>query len=392
MTIYFLNKDPLPDATMISEDTDISFDVTSTIPLNKSSLKIYVDGSMIFNGSVFLESFVTSELTDVNVGGNDGYNIILHNGVKYDNFVDVSIEVEDMSSNSNSTVWSFLIDEEINTLYFSDGYGAKKINVSNLVGESQFVVKTFLSTDTIVNIPHNSISSMYGNKLEDGYFYLAMSYDDFVYPDGYGIVVAKNEYVLDTYSDGYACFKGQITDDGKLYLINKDKNRIEVYYGLSEFFGVVRAPDFIYSSTSTPAIMAGEILSLHVVSGVSTKYYGGTRLYVGTENGLNRIECYDKKNPDGTPFGTDHLGISYSYTISSGSGTYKSIGGTIPRVTSISSDEENNVFMVVTQDVLGDGGVTQISLSTNRKIVFMNYAGGFVPSNTIRDIWGKGGS
>jgi hypothetical protein len=48
--------------------------------------------------------------------------------------------------------------------------------------------------------------------------------------------------------------------------------------------------------------------------------------------------------------------------------------------------------MVVTQDGLGDGGVTQISLSTNRKIVFMNYAGGFVPSNIIRDIWGKGGS
>ena len=38
MPIYFLNKNPLPDATMVLENTDISFDVTSTNPLNKSSL------------------------------------------------------------------------------------------------------------------------------------------------------------------------------------------------------------------------------------------------------------------------------------------------------------------------------------------------------------------
>lgn len=383
MSIYFLNKNPLPDATLVLENTDISFDVTSTIPLNKSSLKVYIDGVMAYNGSVFLSTFTSSTITDIS----DGYNVILRNNVKYDNFVDVSVEVEDMSLNSSSTAWTFLIDEEINTLYFSDGYGVKKINLSGLVGESQFVVKPFLSTDTIPSIPYNSVDSMSGNQLEDGYFYLAMSYENFSWPDGYGVVVAKNEYILDTYSDGYACLKGQITDDGKLYIINKDLNRLEVYYGLAERFGVLRSPDFIYSSTSTPSIMDGEILSLHIVSGVSTKYVGGTRLYVGTENGMNRIECYDKKNPDGTPFGNDSLGISYSYSIVGGSGTYKSIGGTIPRVTSISSDEEHNIFLVVTQDGLGNGGVTQISLSTNLKIVFMNYESGFVPSNMIRDIW-----
>lgn len=395
MTIYFLNQSPFSNETGVLEDTSISFDVTSTIPLVQSSLKVRIDGVLAYNGSSFLYPFNLSgsAISDINIDGYDGYNVTIYNVSDYDNFVDVQVEVQDTSLNDGYDFWSFLVEDEINTLYFCDGYGVKKANVRDLVGESQSIVRTFLSTSSIPSIPHNSVASLHGNQLDDGYFYLAMSYNNFNTPDGYGVYVVRNEVDLDFYSDGYACYKGQITDDGKLYLINKDENQIEVYYGLAELFsGAARPPDFIYSSTSTPAIMAGEILTLHVVSGVSTRYSGGTRLYVGTENGLNRIECYDRKNIDGTPYGSDNLGISYSYSLASGSGTYKSIGGTISRVTSISSDEDNNIFMAVTQDGAGNGGVTQISLLTNRKVVFMTYEMGALPSNEIRDIFGIGGN
>jgi len=395
MTIYFLNEDPASGETGVLEDVTISFDVTSTVPLSQSSLKVYIDGEVAYNGSVFIPPFNAygSALTDVNIGGNDGYHLVIDSYNLYDNFVDVSVEVDDVAALHNATFWSFLIGTIINTVYFSDGYGAKKINIRDFVGESQEVVRTILSTSSIPSIPYDTISSMHGNRLDDDNFYLAMSYDAFNTPDGYGVYVAQNELILDMYSDGYSCYKAQITDDGIMYLINKDTNSIEVYYRLYQLFGgSPRPPDYIYNSTSTPAIMAGEILTLHVVSGVSTRYLGGTRLYVGTENGLTRIECYDRQNPDGSRFGSDNLGVAYNYTISSGSGTYKTIGGTIPRVTSVSSDERNNIFMTVTQDGAGNGGVTQISLLTGRKIVYMTHESGALPSNDIRDIFGIGGN
>lgn len=389
-TVYLSNITPAPESIGVLEDTLISFDITCDFPIIQNQIRVYIDGDLAYNGSTFVSPFNISgsAITNTSTGGRDGYNLVIKNSNTYDNFVNVSLFAPS-EEESIDTSWAFLIDTEINTVYFCDGYGAKKIDVRDLVGESQEKVRTFLSTTSVPSIPHNSIASMHGNRLDDGYFYLALSYNNFTSPDGYGVYVVKNELTLDFYSDGYSCYKAQITDDGIMYLINKDLNRIEVYYSLYQLYGgAPRAPDFIYSSASTPSIMAGEILTLHVVSGASTKYVGGTRLYIGTENGMNRIECYDKQNPDGTPFGTDSSGVSYTYTISSGSGTYKTIGGTIPKVTSISSDEVNNIFMVVTQDGAGNGGVTQISLTNGRKIVYMTHESGSLPSNDIRDIFG----
>jgi hypothetical protein len=390
--INFLNKVPLAYSEDIEEDAPISFDVVSDDPLDQTTIRVYIDGDLVYNGYYFLPPFNDSTIAAVTVGADDGYHVDLINTQLFDNFVNVCASAETVGGGDyDIESWSFLVGDQVNTLYFNDVGGLKKINLRDLVGESQSRVRAFLTEDTAPSIPYNLIASIGGNRLEDGYSYLALSYNAFSTPDGYGVLIVRNEQDIDIYADGYSCYKGQITDDGKLYLINKDMNQIEVYYGLSELFlGAPREPDYIYSSTSTPALMSGEILTLHIVSGVSTKYAGGTRLYVGTENGMNRVECYDRANEDGTPFGADNLGISYSYSISSGSGTYKVIGGTVPKVTSISSDERNNIFMVVTQDGAGNGGVTQISLTTSKRIIYMDHDEGTLPSNTIRDIFGSG--
>jgi hypothetical protein len=281
-------------------------------------------------------------------------------------------------------VWSFLVGTDVNTLYFSDGYGVKKINTRELVGESQEAIGVILDKDTIPSI-YNDVSSIYGNMI-DSTFCLALSYDH----DGYGTFVIKNEVEKEVYSTGYNTFKAQVTDDGKMYLMNKDQNTIEVYYGVYNRKGL-RAPDFIYSSTSTPAILTGDILTLHVVSGVSTKYSGGTRLYIGTTTGVTRIETYDRESTDGYCAGYDSFGVSITYSISSGIGMHKSIGGSIPDVTSVSSDDERGIFLVATQDGLGNGGLTQISLSTNKKKIYMTKESNDLPFNKINDILGKNG-
>jgi hypothetical protein len=388
MSIFLLNKSPVPDSRGNAETTAISVDVVGST-IFQNTILAYVDGVQAYNGSNFIYPFNASgsSITTTIAGGYDGYHLNIESLFSYDNFVSVRVHADNALSEHIYEAWSFLIDTKINTVYFSDGYGAKKINMKDLVGECQSKVRTFLSTTSTPSIPSNRISSMHGNLI-DGYFCLAMSFDDVVYPEGYGVIVARNETNLNTFADGYSTYKGQITDDGKLYLINKDTNSIEVYYGVY-FRSGLRSPDFIYNQYSTPAIMAGDILTLHIVSNVSTRYRYGTRLYVGTSNGVTRIEAYDKDS-DGYCAGYDAYGVAITYSIPGGIGTHKVIGGTIPRVTSISSDEDKKLFMAVTQDGSGNGGVSQISLTTHKKVIYMTHEGGFLPSNDIRDIFGKG--
>jgi hypothetical protein len=368
-----LNKFPLADARGVGENIMIRFDVADALNLN--SINVFIDGSIIFDGTSFISPFNgPSSLVSTIV---DGYSFVIDKTSSYDNFVSIRVKY-----NLLDFVWSFLIGDSVNTLYFSDGYGAKKIDISELVGESQSAVKTFLDEDSIPSV-HNKISSIYGNMIDD-VFCLSMAYDH----DAYGVFVIKNEVEKEIYSDGYDTFKAQITDDGKMYLINKDKNTIEVYYGVHNRSGM-RDPDFIYSNTSIPAIMPGEILTLHVVSGASTKYSGGTRLYVGTENGVTRIEAYDRQSSDGYSAGYDGNGISITYGLPGSGYRYEVLGGTIPRITSISSNEEKKVFFAVSQDGAGNGGITQVSLNSHRKIIYMTQAEGFLPSSDIRDIFGK---
>ena len=373
-----LNKSPAPHSIGNLENTLISVDITGT-NVKQNSIRAYVDGEPVYDGVNFILPYtgIASAITPIA----DGYHMVIDSAENYKNFVFVNIEAEDdIEVTSNS--WAFLIGETVNSVYFSDGDGLKKIHVQDFVGESQEIVKTILTETSIPPLPSNDIDSIFGSQI-DNTFCLAMSYN------GFGTIVSKDEFELYQYSSGDN-FKGQITSRGQLYVINKDINSIEVYYGVHNRNGS-RPPDFVYNSSSTPAILTGDILTLHVVNGVSTKYSGGTRLYVGTTTGVTRIETYDRESTDGYSAGYDSFGVAITYSISGGIGMHKSIGGTIPDVTSISSDDERGIFLVATQDGLGNGGLTQISLSTNKKKIYMTKESNDLPSNKIKDIWGKNG-
>jgi hypothetical protein len=183
-----------------------------------------------------------------------------------------------------------------------------------------------------------------------------------------------------------------MNDDGTLYLINKRTNQVEVFYGADMFSGYGRIPDFVYDAYSTPPIFPGEMLDLHIESGRSLATSGGTRFYVGTALGATRFDANDLEldGYDGYGAGLDSYGLVTSYGIVGSGADFEVIGGTIPRVSSISSDEDNLILSVVTNDGYGSGGVTQITLVGNVKVAFMTKAGGFLPSDDVRDIFGKG--
>jgi len=331
------------------------------------------------------------------VDGYDGYHIDIDSYNLYRNVVNVYVTAEDAVGSTYDGYWGFVIQRKVNSLYFCDGYGLKRVDIQELVGETQSSkmsledarvpqftkARTVLSTTTIPSIPNDVISSIFGNMI-DGYFCLALSYNN----SPHGSIILRNEVENVVYTANNKTDRAQLSDAGVLYLINKDSNQIEVYYG-AHFRDGYRSPDFIYNSSSTPNIVPGNITDLHIVSGYSTKYDGGTRIYVGTTQGVTRIEAYDK-GTNGYCDGYDNRGVSIHYGINGSGFQHEIIGGTVSNVVSVDSDDDKDIMFVGTSDGYGNGGITQIVISASRKVIFMNRSGGFIPSNDIRDIFGKG--
>lgn len=274
----------------------------------------------------------------------------------------------------------------LNRVYYSDDYGVYKIDIQNLVGESQFVATRFLSTSTLPSIPINKVVSLSGNYI-DGYAILVLSMG----PDGYGTNILLNEAFINTYADGYYCNRSHINNRGILYLINKTRNRIEVYYGANTRPGALRLPDYFYDGYSTPALFSnggniGEILSLHIVNDESTELDIGTRLYVGQSIGMTIIDTFDQESTPGYSAGLDSYGSSTTCGITGSGATYECIGGIVPKVTDVATDERYGIIFAVTNDGYGHGGLTQVKMSPIVKLFFMDKDSGFVPSNDIRKV------
>lgn len=377
------NKSPAPDEKNVDNETLIIFDVYDKETfVRPNEINAYVNGALAYDGYSFISPFngVDSYFGGIVVDGYDGYRVVIDSTNRYENIVQVRALADDYAENLTDETWSFIIGEDINVLYFSDGYGLKAVNQSALVGEAQSQVRTLFETPQISS---NNLSSIYGTRVNDDN-YLVISYDNYG-STGYGATIIRNEAALNTYANGYNVDKSQLTDDGTLYLINKDENRVEVYYGATERSGSGRSPDYIYDLNSSPNILSGEILELYLVENGSPIASGATRLYIGSAKGMTRLDTNDSST-DGYSDGYEGYGISSTYTISGGGGDYAILGGTVPNVVSITSDEDNDVVIVATTDGLGNGGVSQINTSSNKRLIFMNEDSGLIHSNNIADV------
>ena len=299
------NKSPGANEYGVASNTRIYFDLLSDDPLKLNTISLYINESQAFNGSSFISPYNNaSDAYATNVDGYDGYHFRIDSYGTYENITKVRIGGTDAYGSSYEFAWGFIIGSVVNKLYFSDGYGIKSINMQELVGESQTVVDIIASTSILPNIGANEATSLYG-ELIDNASYLCASYAN----DTVGCDIIKNEAEITTYSDGYKIDKAQLNDRGILYLVNKDNNTIEVYYGAHARDGYSRSPDFEYSTSSTPNIVDGDIEELYIVNGASTKYSGGTRLFIGTTQGATRIETYDRNNGNYS-YGYDGYGVS----------------------------------------------------------------------------------
>lgn len=324
----------------------------------------------------------------------------------------------------------------LNKVYFCDGYGLKAIEIEDLVGESQGAVSLLLSTDTSPSLPSNAMSCITGNQI-GGDDFLVLSLERFGQTapnviggnliwgegligdwafallgqavwgqavigsspqNGSGIAIVRNETEnVNVYARETLSMRAQMNERGILYAINSTENCIEVYYGAHFRDGTTRTPDFIYSETSVPPIMSGRILDLLVVNNASVRQFEdpegavikGTRIFVGTAEGMTRIDTWDQEAAAGYCAGMDTYGIAVTYGIAGSGAQFELLGGTVPNVTKIACDQNNIMLFVATFDGASTGGISQINLLRNRRMMFMSKETNFLPSNDVRDIFGK---
>ena len=433
---YITNIDP-PQHANISADALITFDVGDQAgDVSGVATQVFIAGELAYDGIAGFhapydgpDAYFGRAIVD----GYDGYHFRIDRTSDYpDGPLHISTSVSDKFE-TVVTPWSYMVGTKLNRVYLSDGYGLKVIEIGSLTGESQGVVSLLLSMDTDPSLPSNDMSCISGSYV-DGYYFLVLSMKAFgqeignvigldmmlgdsligdyslallgqmiwgqgvIGPgDGYGVVITKNETEsINTYARGSLGVRAQMNERGILYLINRTRNRIEVYYG-SHFRDGNRNPDFVYSETSTPPIMPGYILDLLVVNNASARSFNnpegaptfGTRIFVGTTEGMTRIDTWDQEGTDGYCAGMDAYGIAVNYGIAGSGAQYELIGGTASQVTRIACDQTNTLVYVATFDGVNIGGVSQISLASNKRTIFMTKETNFLPSNDVRDIFGK---
>jgi len=226
---FLRNRFPTPGSTGVAADVDISFDVLSDSVLVASSVNVYVQGDLAYNGTAFVPPYNGggSSFSPTIVDGYDGYHVVVDSVNDYFGLIPVRVTASDAYGSSLDESWAFIVGDSVNIVYFCDGYGLKAVAIADLISESQDYVRTVASATTIPTIPSNNITDIFGNWVRDG-LHLALSYDAY---QGYGAAIVTNETSVTSYLDGSRTKDGQINDYGTLYIINKSLNRVEVYYG-----------------------------------------------------------------------------------------------------------------------------------------------------------------
>lgn len=382
------NRSPAPYATGVAPLTLISVDIFHRDgALDKSSVRVLVNGASGFDaaGGGFAPAFAGAGAVayDTVVDGYDGYHVRLKPVWNLANLVTVQAVGQDAYGGSGGGSWSFsIVGATRNFIYYADGYGVHRLHMSDFAGESQDAAAKILSADGIPALGTDDVATLSG-QAKDGYMYLLTS----MRASG-GVLVTRDE-VNDPryYLDGYDAYGAQMSERGIMYVINRTLNRVEVYYG-ADFRVGGREPDFVYDG-SFPDFIDGTLLDLYVASGFSDVRTDSDRLYVASTTGFARVDTYEVETIDGYSAGMDQYGMSWTYGLNGSGKTYEAIGGSASQVVAIHADDAAGVIYAVTDDGQGNGGVTQISLSANRRVLFMNESNGFLPSSHARAIHGK---
>lgn len=355
---------PGPGDLDVPVDTNIYFEVFSDgYKVDISTLNVYLDGIPAIVGNVVQEpNFIGTVTTIV-----DGYHYVGQIDPRYLLEGDIGhglyISAEEPLS-GNLGVLSFVFytaPDATNpkTLYIGDANGVKSIQTSDFYGNSTASVETLFDgyyVNSIENAVLNYIHRLVVSTKDSGAIFYSTNYD---WPTLF-------------YSIGDEIIRAAITtqNNGTIYLANRTRERIDVYYNiLADDIGRYQ-PDVYYSvdGYALPGMFDGYFTDMVVTEGTSTINSGSNSIFIGTSNGVFRIET-----DESVPGNTEINGSLTSYGIPGGPHEYRVLEGTTNEIVAIDVNTKTNHIYVATRspDTHDQNAVSYIDLATNTRSSFI---------------------
>ena len=355
---------PSNEDTGVAVDTNFTFTVeTDGYGVDPASINFTIDSnSAVSNGVVEGTSYLGAINTVVLNEEYSGFinpRFLLTGSTTHKAKITAA---EPLSGNKSSFDVTFTTESDPanpKTLYVGTPNGVRSIQVAGLSSDSTLGLGSELDGYAV-----NDIDTAVLNQINR----LAIA------TNTRGAILYSTNYFWPTldYSAGDEIVKVALTqnNNGTIYLANRTKDRVEVYYNiLFDDFGRAE-PDAYYDANdiALPGLLDGYVVDMVVTSGTSTVKSGSNSIFVGTPNGAFRIET-DESSP-----GTSESGgtiISYG---NAGSGyDYEIIEGTTNEVVAIDVNITTNHLYVATRndDVNDINALTYIDLATNTRSSFI---------------------
>jgi len=152
-------------------------------------------------------------------------------------------------------------------------------------------------------------------------------------------------------------------NDGTLYLANRTRSRVDVYYSILLDDVGRDTPDVFYDADgyALPGIPDGYFTDMVVTEGTSTVKSGSASIFLGTPAGAVRIET-----DESTPGSTEINGQLVTYGILGTDRDFEILSGTTNEIISIDVNTRLNRLYIATRSGEGDtNAVTFVDLSDN---------------------------
>lgn len=360
---------PGPGDTNVPVDTNIVFEIFDDgYKVDISTLNLYIDGNAAIENNVVdgvdYIGTVTTLVDGYHYRGEIDPRFLLTGGESHGIYISAE---EPVSGNLGVLSFSFTTEADPpnpKTLYIGDSNGVKSIQVSSLSGHSTEGV-----TDLFDGYYVNAIDVEVINQINR----LLVSTRD------HGAIFYSTNYPWPTlfYSVGDEIIRGAITNtnNGTLYLANRTHSRIDVYYNIL-YDDVGRdTPDVFYAISDGYAdgyalsgLLDGYFTDMEVTVGTSTVNNGSNSIFVGTSNGVYRIET-----DESVPGNTEINGSLVSYGTPGAGHEYGVLESTTNEVVAIDVNTETNHLYVATRspDPDDENSVTYIDLATNQRSGFI---------------------
>lgn len=349
--------------TNVSLDSNVRFEIYEDgYGIDINTLKLVIDETTVIEDGIFINSDYAGTITtgtpnEFYWGEVDPRYLFLSSAT---HTVVISAD-ESTSGKEGSLTVTFRTDEPLanpETLYIASSSGVVSLATGAIDG--------YTGASTLIDGYYvNDLSAQIINEINR----LGVATRDhgaFVYPTNY-------PWPTTFYSVGDEIVKIHLSalNNGTLYLANRSRDRVDVYYNILADDVGRSIPDVYYAAANESSdgyavggILDGYFTDMVVTEQTSSVVDDSSTIYLGTPSGVFKIDT-----DESVPGNTEINGILTSYGVVDSGYTHDVLGGTSNRVVALDVNIELNHLYVATRSESDEevNALTYIDLVTNKR-------------------------